>query len=51
MDKKDADEYTDLIEKVEKIYIPKKSRHHARFRFNKGRKEAGQTIAQYEIDL
>ena len=50
-DNKDADEYADLIEKVEKIYIPKKSRLHARFRFNKARKEAGQTIAQYEIEL
>ena len=47
----DADEYKQLIEKIEKIYIPKKSRLHARFRFNKARKEAGQTIAQYEIEL
>ena len=50
-DDKDADEYAVLIQKIEKIYIPKKSRLHARYRFNKARKEAGQTIAQYEIEL
>ena len=50
-DDKDADEYTELIEKIEKIYITKKSRLHARYRFNKARKETGQTIAQYEIEL
>ena len=28
---KDADEYAVLIQKIEKIYIPKKSRLHARY--------------------
>ena len=51
IDNKDADEYTELIAKIEKIYIPKKSQFHARYRFSKARKEAGQTIAQYEIEL
>ena len=43
--------YTNLIDKIEKIFITKKSRLHARFRFNKARLEVGQTIAQYEIEL
>ena len=51
IDDKDLDEYAVLIEKIEKIYIPKKSRLHARYRFNNARREAGQTIAQYEIEL
>ena len=46
-----ADENKQLIEKIENIYVSKKSRLHARFRFNKARREAGQTIAQYEIEL
>ena len=36
-DNEDADEYTVLLEKMERIYIPKKSRLHARFRFKKAR--------------
>ena len=48
---KEDDEYESLINKIEKVFIPKKSRLHARFRFNKARIEQGQTIAQYEIEL
>ncbi len=48
---KDANEYTELIGKIEKIYIPKELRLHARYRFIKARKETGQTIAQHEIEL
>ena len=50
-DNKDADKYAELIAKIEKIYIPKKSRLHTCYRFNKASKEADQTIAQYKIEL
>lgn len=50
IDSKEGDEYMNFIGKIEKVFVPKKSWLHARFRFNKARSEGAQVLHSMKLN-